>query len=609
MSNRFPHYLGRNHASQLPSNCIWFDTETKPKLDSEGREHHYLWFGYAVYQRRMNDTEWEPEQWLRFTNKDMFWEWVESRCRKKTRLYLFAHNGAFDLPVTGAFTELPKRGWTLKSAVADAPPLIVTWKKESMTIKFIDTLNIWRLPLSAIGDSVGLPKLPMPEKDASQDDWDEYGKRDAEVLRVVCLQWFSFIRDNDLGGFSPTLASQAYNAFRHRFMPAKVFIDNNEKALALARNSYVGGRVECFKIGKYQGPFYYIDVNSMYPSVMKEGEFPTKLIGVYGRPTPTELEHWLHDFALMAECDIKTNRPAYPLIAKDKLIFPVGTFRCWLATPEIELAQRNGDLVKVHNVALYEKAPLFSKFIGELYALRLAAKRRGDAVNAWLYKILMNSLYGKFGQRGRIYTEIDMCDPELVDVWQEIDADSGEIFHYRQFGGVVQELQIEGESRNSHPAIAAQVTSYARVKLWNAIAKAGISNVYYCDTDSMVINEKGYQKMQSELDNDRLGEWALERQLSSITLHGAKDYIFDDIQKVKGVRAGATWLSDNHVRQTHFVGMKGLLRMGTLEAPIVYDIEKKLSRRYTKGHVGKSGVVSPFRLPRDSAIVHKVANV
>jgi len=261
--SRIPHRLKRNHSCEMPSNCIWFDTETKPKKDRQGREHHKLWFGYACYQRREKGRTWAKGEWLRFEKRAPFWDWLVSKSREKTRLTFFAHNGAFDLPVMAAFTELPKRGFELISAVADAPPLILLWRNGKRSIRFIDTLNIWRMSLAAIGESIGYAKLPMPDKSASTELWNAYGRQDVEVIRQACLQWFDFILDNDLGGFAPTLASQSFNAYRHRFMPVPIFIDTKEKALDLSRSAYVGGRTECFKIGQYTGDFYYIDVNSM----------------------------------------------------------------------------------------------------------------------------------------------------------------------------------------------------------------------------------------------------------------------------------------------------------------------------------------------------------
>lgn len=596
---RRPHILARNHATQLPSNCIWFDTETKPQQDDEGRDHHHLWFGYACYQRRISGSSWEPPIWFRFETISEFWDWVETRTRKKTRLYIFSHNGAFDLPVMHAFTELPKRGWKLTGAIADAPPLVLTWKRDGMTIRFVDTLNIWRMSLDAIGESIGIPKLEFPGYEAPQDVWESYGKRDVEVIRKACLSWFDFIRDNDLGGFAVTLASQSFNAYRHRFMPVDIFIDDRDKETGIARSAYFGGRTEAFFIGSKSGTFYYIDINSMYPSVMLEEEYPHKLLGSYLRPSTKEIADWSENYAVIAECTIETDQPCYPAIRDGKLIFPVGRFRCNLPGPEFKLALNHGHIVNTSRIVLYEKAALFSDYIEFMYEHRLKAKRRGDTVNTWLYKIMMNSLYGKFGQRGRQWDIVGEDTPDNIEVWQELDADTGEVRNLRSFGGIIQELKLEDEGRDSFPAIAAYVTSYARLKLWEAIEAAGQRNCFYCDTDSLVVNQTGYNRLKHLIDPDQLGAWALEKTLSHITIHGPKDYIFDDEQKVKGVRKNAEWLSDNQVRQDHFVGLKGLLRMKDLSGPIVYPLEKTLNRIYTKGEVLPSGRVRPLRLSDD----------
>lgn len=577
----------------MPSNCIWVDTETKYKLDGEGRQHHYLWFGWACYQRREKGKEWSKPEWLRFETIAEFWEWLNSKCRKKTRLYLFAHNGAFDLPVLHAFTEVPKLGFKLKSAVADAPPLILTWRGDKRTIKFIDTLNIWRQPLEQIGKMIGHKKLRMPDPDAPQADWNAYGKQDVEVIRQAVLAWLDFLVENDLGYFSPTLASQAFNTYRHRFMKTPIFIDAKDNALEISRAAYVGGRTECFKLGHHRGEFYYIDVNSMYPAVMRANLYPSRLVSVYGRPDTSELTKWAAMFTMVGEVDIKTTLPIYPVIMAGKLVFPIGEFTATLAHPELLCAIERGHAQKVHRVACYEKAELFTEFIDEIYAMRLKAKADGNAVQSWMFKILMNSLYGKFGQRGRRFETIDECDPNEIDAWLEVDADTGDVRNLRKFGGIVQEWISEDESRHSFPAIAATVTSYARQLLWDAIETAGRENLYYCDTDSMVVNRAGFDRIQHLMDDSRLGYWKLEETFSELTIYGPKDYVFGSTARTKGVRANALWLSPNRIEQDRFVGLKGLLREKNLTGPIVHKIEKQLSREYTKANVYADGSVSP----------------
>ena len=335
---------------------------------------------------------------------------------------------------------------------------------------------------------------------------------------------------------------------------------------------------------------------SMYPAVMQAEQYPFRLVGVYRNPTERELDNWTDGFSVVAECDIDTDAPIYPKVHEGKLVFPVGRFSVSLATPEFMCARERGHIRKVHRVSVYEQLPLFREFITEMFEHRQAAKAGDDTVNAWQFKILMNSLYGKFGQRGRRYEIVDGCEPNDIDVWDEYDDVTGEISHWRKFGGVVQSWVEEDEARDSHPAIAAHVTSFARLKLWAAIEAAGREHCFYADTDSLVLDQEGFDRVQHLLDSSKLGMWELERTLDHIVLHGPKDYQFDDKVKCKGVRATATWLDDCTVVQDRFVGFRGLLREGSLDAPIVHPITKRLSRRYTKGVVKPGGVVLPFAL-------------
>jgi len=593
---RKPHILPGNKNTETPNNCIWVDTETKPKRGIDNRDYHYLWFGWACHQRTRNTNEWTKPDWLYFRKRNQFWDWAISKARPRTRLYIFAHNWGFDGPVLDLFRILPEQGWELTGAVADAPPLILTYKKDRMTIKIVDTLNIWRTSLDEIGKSIGLRKLKMPDYKSSQKRWDAYGRRDVKVIQRACLAWFKFLRDNDLGSFQMTLASQSFTAFRHRFMPAKIFIDNDEETLGIARDSYVGGRTDCFRIGKYTGEFYYIDVNSMYPSVMRKNKYPIKLVGHYRNIDDREVNEWLKDDCMVVQCTVETDEPIYPVVRDGRLIFPVGRFDITLATPEFKYAWEHNHVVSIDTVTLYESAELFTDFIDTLYNLRLEAKHKGDALNTHLYKILMNSLYGKFGQRGRKFKDIGPYDPEVIEVWRDYDADTKTWTDYRAFGGLLQEWVEEGESYNSFPAIASHVTSYARMVLWEAIKSAGVDNCYYCDTDSLVVNAEGYKLLSRLINPDQIGKWTLERTLSRLELYGPKDYVFDDTRRTKGVRASADWLSQSTVEQDAFVGLKGLLRSGSLDAPIVHKIQKTLKREYLKGVVNSDGTVSPFRL-------------
>lgn len=591
---RQPHYLSTVNSQEYPRHCVWVDTETDQVPINQTDVKHVLNFGWACYRRRSRGHRWSKPEWYRFTSIDQFWLWLTEHIGPKESYTIFAHNWGFDFPVLQGFDWLQNNEWELKTAVVDSPPVILKYRKDGRTLRFIDTLNIWRMSLKQLGKSVGIDKREMPDTWDDENEADEYCKRDVEIIMLAIIKWFEFLRVNEFGGFAPTLASQALKTYRHRFMHHDIFIDSNETALGIARSGYYGGRTECFYRGEIKERLYQLDVNSMYPAVMRDNPMPTKLIGVYKRVNHLELRKIICTRSAMCDVSLNTDEPVYPTRQDGRLIFPVGEFRTVLSTPELAYALDHGHVKHINQVALYNQDVIFSDYINYLYNLRLKAKQRGDDAAYFYIKIMLNSLYGKFGQRGRVYETIDNVDSHDIATWVEIDADTMTRHAYRQFGGMVQKLTDEPESRESHPAIAAHVTAFARMELWRLYNVSGRENLFYSDTDCVVVNQVGFDNLDKHVDSERLGALKLEGVINSGHIYGAKDYVFDYNYKLKGVRSNALWLSPNQVEQDQWVGLKGMIARGDVSAPITKRIIKNLSREYKKGTTIVSGRVVPL---------------
>lgn len=598
---RTAHYLRDNLNSEMPSQAVWFDTETQPEKLNENTIRHHLWFGWAAYARRLRSDRWSNPQWLRFTSAPELWTWIDARTRPGTKLFCFCHNTNFDLPVLDTFANLPALGWALKQACIDAPPTILNFRRGKRTLCILDTLNLWRMPLKQLGEMVGTSKLAMPKPDALSDEWDRYARQDVQVILDACLQWWRFLRENDMGGFAPTLAGQALRSYRHRFMPAKILIDDNADALALARSSYLGGRCECFRLGAVVGPITCLDINSMYPSVMRANTFPARLLGVTHARSSYAIDKYRVTHCLIADVSLDTDEPVYPKIVDKRLCFPVGRFRAVLAGPELLHALDHGAVSRVHATAVYHGADLFTAFVDELHGRRLEFQAAGNVQAAWLYKILLNSLYGKFGQRGLIWESLGQVPDLSARVWTEVSFETGERDEYRQLGGLVQKLAGESEGRDSSPAVASYVTSYARLALWELIEEAGREHVHYVDTDSLFVDPAGLQALSSRLHPTRLGALKVECEAPDAAIYGPKDYRLGTKERHKGVRAAARWTGPATLMQEQWSSLRGGARRGDLSLATTARVGKTLSRHYLKGTVGENGRVSPFVLNEGDA--------
>ncbi len=627
---RRAHFLAKNHAGQMPARCVFFDCETKPvphPTDPLATDQK-LWFGYAAYVRRITFSEWAKPTWFRFTTPEELWDWVESLTHEKTALHVFAHNIGFDASVSKAFEILADRGWTVKNPIMDDPPTWIKYRQGKRSIILIDTLNYYRVPLKILGESVGIAKLVMPSYATGQDEWDIYCKRDVEVIMYAMISFMRFVDQEDLGNFAKTTPGQSFTAFKHRFMHHKIFIDSNEGALRLARTGYYGGRCECFQIGHISHKIYCFDINSMYPYVMRENNFPTRLITHLTRVSVDDLRELMTKAMCIASVDLNTDVPPYAVRHETRLVFPIGRFTSYLASPEISYALEHGHIERVNEVAVYEYAPLFVEHVNYFWDKRLEAKKKGNETDTYLFKIMMNGFYGKWGQNGRKYSDIGEAPISETFSWSEWDVDTQSVRKYRKFGGVVQEESIEAEGRDSHPAIASHITAYSRMYLFELIQTAGRENVVYCDTDSLFVNEIGKERLASYV-GEGLGELKLEWTSESVHIRDNKDYsILTEegkwIAKIKGVRKwgegrGATvllWegaaepvtfiprdaLRFNVFRQARFQSIKGKMREGNLNQQKITPVVKRYRRQYQKGTVTPNGVIQPYVFPLEVGV-------
>lgn len=593
---RRAHWLKGNKGTPLPHAAVWVDTETDQRQTAPGVLEHTLRFGWACYQRTRPDGAWTSPEWFRFDSREGLWAWLETKARPRVRLYVYAHNWAFDALVLGMFDQLPARGWKLTRAIIESPPVIVSWRRDRSTVECLDTLNWWPMPLRDLGAHVGLPKLRPPGRGSSPSRWDAYCRRDVEVIRRATHEWWQLLRKHELGGYAKTIAAQAMRAFRHRFLAHRVLIDENIGALLTAREGLFGGRTEAYRIGRVRGPISCYDVNSMYPDVMTTNEVPTVLRLFARAPTRAEWSRWIASWACVARVKLVTDEPVYPYRLHGRLVFPVGAFETTLTTPDLRQAAERGHLRSVSAIALYESAPLFAPYIEALYKLRSEAIAARDPVNSWLLKLLLNSLFGKFAQRGQVWSEIGPGEPGAVRTWRDVDYDTGQTDDYAEFGGVIQRRSWEQESHDSHPAITAHVTAHARRRLWQLMERAGRDEVLYVDTDSLWVTSEGARRLDRLVHPTALGALKLVETVEWLLIHGVKDYATPARVVCKGVRSSAVWTTPTTAVQEQWSGIRAMVELGRLDAPRTKTRVLRLLRRYEKGTVGRDGRVSPIRL-------------
>jgi len=547
--NRPCHVLNREKTLAIPRHVIFCDTETKFYTLPNGDTQHELKLGWACYYRRGEGRRTEKQEWEFFNTQKHLWNFILDYAGNKNRLWVITHNLSFDFTILKGWHYLRKAGFTIKFFYSNGITTIIKVKAKGKSILFVDSLNWFKESLEQLGERLGIPKLEIDFETATKSELKAYCRRDVKILLKAFKALVRYLQGNHISRLCYTIGSTAMAAYLFGHYNHKIFIHNNAEAIDLERESYRGGRTECFYIGELRhGPYYIVDVNSLYPFVMRNNLYPVKYEKIRHNVSLSAMSDFVKRFACIAKVLVETNQPVYALKQK-RTIFPVGTSSITLTTPELQYALAQGHIKHVETLITYEQAPIFKTFVDRFYELRMDFKSAQVPMFEHFTKILMNSLYGKFGQKAENWIKIGDCKDEPDRVEDLIDVVTSRRRRLRYLLGEVFEMTGHEESRHSFPAISSHVTAHGRLYLWDLMKQAGEGNYYYCDTDSLFVNQQGLDNLDSLLDETRLGALKIENTTPNIIIYGLKDYVTSGKTVIKGVKKRAVKISNRVINR------------------------------------------------------------
>lgn len=530
--------------------------------------------------------------------KEEFFLWLLDKLQKKKIMYILSANIWFDIRNSGLFLFLMDNHWKETMFYQKSLTCIIKISRGPFTIIFLNMQQFIPVGVEAYGYMIGLYKMDLNPFWWNEKDVFEYCQRDTDIITEVFKQWLDFIRVNRLGRMAFTVASQSFTAYRYRFLSKKIYIHNHDWLTDLERKCYHGGRTDIFFQGNIKDQVIYnLDINSMYPYVMKKHRMPVKAVKMLKLPSLITVRAYSLIYNIIGFCAINTDEPAYLKVIKNRCCFPVGKFTCYLTDPEIRYAIRKGHLVSVYYLACYEKEYIFGDYVDFFHALKSKYGDEGNKTYRQISKLFMNSLYGKFGQKIDVQYFTDTLQSPEYSQETVYDADTNIVYKELRLGfqrRVFQEAAASGY--NSFPAIASHVTGLARMYLWKLIKKAGDRNVFYCDTDSLFVSEQGYQNLSKYIDEDKLGKLGLKDKSFDTTIYCPKDYIFNEKATIKGVKKASRQNEDGSFSILVFPSFRSDMKAGLRQPYKIRKVNKTLKRIYTKGEVLPDGWVKPFAL-------------
>eukprot|EP00854_Cymbomonas_tetramitiformis_P016494 gene16494-19584_t len=293
------------------------------------------------------------------------------------------------------------------------------------------------------------------------------------------------------------------------------------------RDSYHGARVDLGKLFyKSKGNEYirYQDFNSMYPSVMKTKRFPKGHPEIIRDVKSLDI----HGYFGLIKC--KVQPPSHlkfgvlPYVT-NKLIFPLYEMIGTWTTVELEKAIEKGyKILDIYEIKHWKETStdLFAGYINKFLKLKTESSGPPDSdINTFIKdfefhegikldkrnlkfnpgmrqvaKDMQNILYGKLGERSnKAKSKVIQNPGEFYNTISNKRYDC----KYEFIGSEENEMVLMNFTENSevfadtrfstNEVLAAFITSYGRLKLYELMEVVGYDNVLYFDTDSIIYTE------------------------------------------------------------------------------------------------------------------------
>lgn len=411
--------------------------------------------------------------------------------------------------------------------------------------RLLDSIKLIPLALAKACATFNLPgkdSLPLDTHE-SDPQWEVYNEQDCRALWSVLGRFHTMVEERLGGEVGITTPATAMKTWRRKYLPHK--IHRAEDSHEFVFSTYCGGRTEVFQ--REATNLNYYDINSSYPAVMREPMPSGPAIWWNGEPPDcfTRVGSGYVGF-VEASVEVDSYIPLLPVKRDGKLMFPSGRINGrwdWA-----ELSRVRDNVVRWGKSVWFQSSPLLASMVEDLYPFRDSSLPGYDAGLAYVVKILLNSLYGKFGQSA-LRRKVVPWSESLPDGAIPVDGTSLSPVWY---------VDEEVTAPYIMPQIAAHVTSLARVKLYDRMIDCG-ETLAYIDTDA-ALTSKTFEC------STKLGEW--KNEYPGVTFNGT--FLAPKLYMLKG-SDGSTKVVAKGIRERTETTFETLRAGGTVSS---WELEK-----------------------------------
>jgi hypothetical protein len=594
------HYLRANERQWAPKTVAVLDTETRVIQEDPEILAMRLWHMRLADRKRIKGKDAQEYEADGRTAPEVA-EQIERWFKGRQSIWLYCHNTNFDLATTRLPIMLCARGWHVTDMAIDSRAPWMRLSRGRRTLTICDSHTWLPTNLQAVGQSMGMVKPALPDDDDDQ-VWLARCKADTDITLRAMLTLMNYWDDYGLGNWSVTGAASGWNCMRHMPSKWKVVIDPNPDRCEFDRKAIYGGRRSVWKAGQLKpGRYVEADFERAYTVIAATMPLPVK-------PGYTFTSLSIHDrlvdnpwWGIIAECEIRTDEPLYPVRHNGRVWYPVGHFTTCLAGPDIAEARKNGHLVSIGKGWTHQLGYMMQPWAQWC----LAQQAEPDSVTPPVVKMWLKhtgrTVIGKWAQRRYTRTKIGMATTfgwGYEDAWVNSSNAKGSIL---DIGGDKFLSVAEGEGENSYPAILAWVESYVRVRIGRAITAIGAGNAVQCDTDGLICDSAALTTAILESKDLHPLRLRIKTAYRQVQVIGPQHMTLDGKRRWSGIPARAEPDGKGGYVAQVWPGLPWQIKHGDRRGYVLPQQTYTVAATYAPGWVALDGSVLPVEMRTDTA--------
>lgn len=597
---RTEHWLTQLRSTKIPHHHVAMDTEALLVRVGSRFEHR---FAVACIQEiTRGDTEYQREAMpTPYTMTESLWGEISALAEASGNLVCWAHNLAYDLRVSDALQQLTDREWELENISLIPGATWVSWRYRTSSLLLCDTFSWLPVPLDRIAAALNVERLRPQYVAASLDELTDHCERDTRILAVAVCEILNYLKREDLGSFRPTGSGQSHAALRRRFLPERsIRVHCDHRALVAEREAAHTGRCEAWRHGRAGVTLHEYDLSLAYCRIAAENQLPGELSGERASLTYDDCRELEPEYALLAEVEIETEFACVPVTLDDGIIWPVGHFRTVLWDCELDLAATMEAGIKIRYAWLYRRTDALQSMCKWLLDRLNPMDNDTNALQKRMLKHWARTVVGRCGLRYRAWEAFgthpcpDMC------ISYEPDDDTGEVNQNMRIGRQMLQLSALTESHSSVPSIPSWVAARCRVCLWQLCLFAGLDNVYYMDTDGLLVNTVGRNNIERLTEQWRGGSIVYKGEHRDVTIYGPRNVELGDDRRLSGVPKRAIRRDELTFEGETWSGLEYALQTGHTDVVEVSQRYWRVTPVDKRRIHNDDGTTTPHRLELDA---------